>query len=175
MVVEFVGWVNQYDSPNSNPPGPTAERLPLVKCPPARFRPVRASVWAAAFAIGLAAQVQAATPGQFAPASRFGAAPSAGGRSYGAASLGIGRPAVSPYLNILRNDGLGPLNYQTLVRPQIEARNAYLRQGAEIRGLESEMRNRRRPDDQPGAIRQTGHGTSFFNYSHYFNYPGVAD
>ncbi len=82
---------------------------------------------------------------------------------------------MSPYLNILRNDGLGPLNYQTLVRPQIEARNAYLRQGAEIRGLESEMRNRRRPDDQPGAIRQTGHGTSFFNYSHYFNYPGVAD
>lgn len=95
-----------------------------------------------------------------------------GGQYQSMGSSVIRRPVVSPYLNILRNDGLGPLNYQTLVRPQIEARNAFLRQADEMRSIESQLRNRRRPTDEPGQMRETGHGTSFFNYSHYF--PGAG-
>lgn len=138
----------------------------------------RGKVWLATVA-GLA--LMAATSSA-SPPSPIQSGPRVGGGAFGRGGLGSGynsmggalirRPAVSPYLNILRNDGLGPLNYQTMVRPQIEARNAYLRQAAELQGIESDLRNRRRPGDAPGQMRETGHGTSFFNYSHYF--PGAG-
>ena len=98
------------------------------------------------------------------------------------------RPAVSPYLNLLRRDGqggLGNLNYQTLVRPQLRAQEALRRQQLENRRLQqqTDSLDRRQqslqldPFSQPAGnqitgasrgIRPTGHTTSRMNTLHYF-------
>jgi hypothetical protein len=81
------------------------------------------------------------------------------------------RPAVSPYLNLLRNTGGGVSNYHTLVRPQIQARETVLRQQAQINQIQRQAQR-----GQPGGvpvrgsqeIRGTGHETAYMNYLHYY-------
>jgi hypothetical protein len=81
------------------------------------------------------------------------------------------RPSVSPYLNLLRNTGGGTSNYFTLVRPQLQAREALQRQQAQINQVQRQAQR-----GQPGGvpvrgsqeIRGTGHETAFMNYLHYY-------
>jgi hypothetical protein len=81
-----------------------------------------------------------------------------------------GQPIVSPYVNLNRGFGNAGINYFGIVRPQLQAQQAfqqlqqqqaYLDQAvaAGITGVDP---------NQPG----TGHGTRFFNYSHYFSNQG---
>jgi len=79
-------------------------------------------------------------------------------------------PAVSPYMNLFRDDtNFGRVdNYNTLVRPMVEQRNANLQVGGAIRGLE------RKTQTQGSAIRQLGGRAPaaptqrFMNYQGYF-------
>jgi hypothetical protein len=83
-------------------------------------------------------------------------------------------PTVSPYLNLFREDldGNSDLNYQTLVRPQLEQQQ--INQQVQRQALDSSRRIQAlsaRADFSPQGSRQqspTGHSTAFFNYSHYY-------
>jgi hypothetical protein len=100
--------------------------------------------------------------------------------SANAQSIYQDRPTVSPYLNLLRTDqtfgnGVLPPNYQTLVRPQIEARENILSQRQQINQLQQQQGGR--PQGGSGPIRSfgaTGHRgpdqspVRYLNYSHYY-------
>ncbi|HEX3599926.1 MAG TPA: hypothetical protein VHU84_07270, partial [Lacipirellulaceae bacterium] len=61
-------------------------------------------------------------------------------------------PAISPYLNLYRNDaGQNQLlNYYTLVRPQLEQQEANKRQTAEMQKLRAQVQN----GSQRGGVQQ---------------------
>lgn len=90
----------------------------------------------------------------------------------------LSRPTVSPYLNLLRNDGIsGIANYQTLVRPQIEQRELAVQQENENLRLQRQLNSQQTSIE--GIQRQraqrvfsTGHRTRFMNYGDFF--PGFA-
>jgi hypothetical protein len=69
----------------------------------------------------------------------------------------VARPAVSPYLNLLRG-GNPAINYYGLVRPQIAAGKALQELGENVNSLEGAV-------TQP---LQTGHTSSFMTQSRYF-------
>lgn len=81
---------------------------------------------------------------------------------------------VSPYLNLgVNSNGLS--NYQTLVRPLLDQREALARQTAVSQRLQNRPRGR---DDGPGVVdpqedRVKARSVSrrFLNYSHYFPGP----
>lgn len=81
------------------------------------------------------------------------------------------RPAISPYVNLLRRNNSPAFNYFTLVRPEIDFRNQLQQQGAQLSQLRGQLDTQRAatPQQQQGP---TGHATSFLNYSHY--YPGIS-
>jgi hypothetical protein len=84
-------------------------------------------------------------------------------------------PPVSPYLNLgVTQTGLS--NYQTLVRPMIDDREAILRQDANLQKLQQQLRVApngrsanlpRGKETQPPAT-STGVSKHFMHYSHYF-------
>ena len=87
------------------------------------------------------------------------------------------RPTLSPYLNLLRNDGdsLGGLpNYYTFVRPALEQQRTNRRQQRDIRKLGQEVQSVNRQlmfqGDPSNAVRPTGHTTVFMNHSHYYTF-----
>lgn len=83
-------------------------------------------------------------------------------------------PAVSPYLNLFREDfgGNSDLNYQTLVRPQLEQQRIneqVQRQNIEISRKVQSLSAR--SDFNPQGSRQqspTGHSTTFMYYGRYY-------
>jgi hypothetical protein len=81
-------------------------------------------------------------------------------------------PTVSPYLNLLRRDGSAAINYQTLVRPQMQQIRTNLGNAAAIEGLErsahamttrSSVRG-----DASDLVRPTGQSARFFDYGHFY-------
>lgn len=80
------------------------------------------------------------------------------------------RPTVSPYLQLLRPEALEVPNYQTLVRPQIEMREAEAQNQRAIQQLQQEVANAS-PTMRTGAsymVRPTGHSSQFLNYLHFY-------
>jgi len=82
------------------------------------------------------------------------------------------RPAVSPYLNLLRS-GDPAVNYNTLVRPQIEQPRAIQQLQIEVQQQQDQAMVGQRfavpAGINPTAVLPfTGHPTQFMNYSHYF-------
>jgi hypothetical protein len=71
---------------------------------------------------------------------------------------------VSPYLNLMRSGSMTS-NYYGLVQPQIGAEAALQRQAAQMRGLQSQLTANREKQDM---TFQTGHRTSFQEFSHYY-------
>ena len=73
------------------------------------------------------------------------------------------RPAVSPYLNLLRPGNSAGLNYYNLVKPQVEFRN-------HIQNLQQQVTTNQTAitDLANAAIPTTGHATSFLNTGGYF-------
>jgi hypothetical protein len=81
------------------------------------------------------------------------------------------RPTVSPYLNLLR--GSNPAaNYYLGVLPEFQRRNDALQYGAAILDLERRSMVRPQEEELLPTLPETGHGTAFNNYSHYFPIPG---
>lgn len=84
------------------------------------------------------------------------------------------RPTVSPYLNLVRDDGdtSDVPNYQSLVRPQIEQSRTNRRQrqrlqklGRQVRQLQTSKSPSTGETDQ---VRETGHAVRFMNLLHYY-------
>lgn len=96
----------------------------------------------------------------------------------------LSRPAVSPYLNLLRGDSTGINNipnYQTFVRPVLDQRNINQQQAMAVRNLQRQLqqvaaqpRSRVAGPSPSGITRQTGHPARFMispyynNLSHYY-------
>jgi hypothetical protein len=80
------------------------------------------------------------------------------------------RPTVSPYLNLLRQQGVGsPPNYQTLVRPQLDQDRINSAQHRQMRNLQNQLTDLDRTTVEPGeTIRATGHRTDFLEFRNYF-------
>lgn len=77
------------------------------------------------------------------------------------------RPAVSPYLNLLRPGNSPGVNYYGLVRPQMEFRN-------NIQNLQQQVTTNQQAiaglnDAVNTGIPVTGHSTSFLNTGGYFS------
>lgn len=85
------------------------------------------------------------------------------------------RPGVSAYNNLSRDSDLfgGTPDYQGFVRPQLDARNAALRQDANLMGLERDLFSGAYGLEE--GIRSTGGAATFMNYSHYYNFAGRAN
>ncbi len=84
------------------------------------------------------------------------------------------RPTVSPYLNLLREDGIGLPTYHTTVRPALQQRATNQQQALAIRQVQDQFNTafvaQQSGRGQPAGIRPTGHATQFMNFLHY--YPG---
>ncbi len=82
------------------------------------------------------------------------------------------RPSVSPYLNLLIPDQFGipggnPGQYQTLVEPFIEGRQAALANNNALNKLNSQVNGGRRGGG--GSSGAGGYHSRFLNYSHYYS------
>ncbi len=88
---------------------------------------------------------------------------------------GVGRPMVSPYMNLALTDAIGfPGGYQTLVQPFVHQNQVNNTQTGRIRSLQQQVSSvettiSKPSNTRPGQIiRDTGHATRTMNYSHYF-------
>jgi hypothetical protein len=84
---------------------------------------------------------------------------------------------LSPYLNLLRNDGddLGGLpNYHTFVRPAVEQEERNRRQQQQIQRLGQDVQAVNRQlvyqTQEQSLLRPTGHQAVFMNHSHYYSF-----
>jgi hypothetical protein len=84
--------------------------------------------------------------------------------------------SVSPYMNLINNNNNNSatgafLNYQLLVKPQLEQRN-YNRQSAvairQMQQQQSQLSKSPGPPDRNQKLRTTGHAATRVNYSHYY-------
>jgi hypothetical protein len=76
----------------------------------------------------------------------------------------FGQPAVSPYLNLLRQGTNPAINYYGIVRPQIDTQSSIMQ-------LQQQMAVSAATggtQDTTGGVLFTGHPTQFMNLSHYF-------
>lgn len=87
------------------------------------------------------------------------------------------RPTLSPYLNLLRNDGddLGGLpNYHTFVRPMLDQQRTNRRTSQQLQGLNQDVQavNRQlaHQPSEASMLRPTGHQTVFMNHSHFYQF-----
>lgn len=115
--------------------------------------------------------------------AQFGGAPQPGQIGSYARPKTNNYPAFSPYLNMTR-PGNPATNYYGIVRPQMEANQNFqqIEQGtfgndprfnasAGADGSAMPGMNRYYPDQARGL--QTGHPTTYFYYSHYYQFPNI--
>jgi hypothetical protein len=74
-------------------------------------------------------------------------------------------PRYSPYLNLTRPGGTPAMNYYGLVRPEVEARNAYLGLQQQVNVLQQQVATQ---GPESGALPTTGYPIRFLDYSSYF-------
>jgi hypothetical protein len=88
-------------------------------------------------------------------------------------SATLNRPTVSPYLNLLRPQGLNQVpNYQSLVRPQVQQERTNQQQAAALQRLDQTIGSLESRGEGTTGIRPTGHHTTFLGHGGYFNtYP----
>lgn len=86
----------------------------------------------------------------------------------------ISRPAVSPYLNLLRRDQPAALNYYNLVRPQLDFTNAINRLNQDVQINRQGISALQQQQQQQNTVSPpTGHQTYFLNLGGYFlNFSG---
>ena len=100
--------------------------------------------------------------------------PRGAGVAYQTRSFLYNRPTVSPYLNLTRASSAYSANYQTLVRPQVEARERAMaenRHMAQLQQQVAEVRRNYQRQQSGNGQRATGHPTRFMTYLNY--YPGL--
>lgn len=107
-------------------------------------------------------------------AAAFALPSAANAQAYRGYSSGVNGPTVSPYLNLLQRNQFGLPAYQSLVRPEFEARNAIAQQELNLQQLQQRVNNSvsepsRRIQGSGTNVRRTGHPTYYSEYSHYYN------
>ncbi len=82
----------------------------------------------------------------------------------------VNHPPVNPILNSLGR-GQGGVGYYTLTRPQVDANRAINQLQYGLQGLQQGQGATAAVPPGTPTVGQTGHLTTFFNYSHYYTYP----
>ena len=79
-------------------------------------------------------------------------------------------PAVSPYLNLYRNErsGNNPLNYLTLVRPQLDQIQANRQQAVEMQRLRSQVQNLSSGDPIGGSSARMGASARYMDTGQFY-------
>jgi hypothetical protein len=109
---------------------------------------------------------------------RFGAADDSQNRFSRPRISPQNRPTTSPYLNLLRNTpgsrGFAS-DYFLRVRPEQQWRSDNARIDQSIQSLQNQMSRQQQTQQRNPltTIGPTGHGTSFFNHSHYYSGSGT--
>jgi hypothetical protein len=80
----------------------------------------------------------------------------------------INRPAVSPYINLLRGGSSGGVNYYGLVRPDIEFRSGIQRNQQQL------TTNQQTFSEFTAGLSTTGHPTRYMTQWNYFMNNGVG-
>jgi hypothetical protein len=89
--------------------------------------------------------------------------------------------SVSPYMNLINNNNNNSstglfLNYQLMVKPQLDQRNYNRQSAAAIRQMQQQQQAQvsKAPAGSDGSqkLRATGHAATRMNYSHY--YPSLS-
>jgi hypothetical protein len=85
------------------------------------------------------------------------------------------RPALSPYLNLIRG-GDPAANYYLGVVPERDRRANTVQFGAQLLDLEarSDAASRAAPEPDIPQLGATGHPAYFLNYSSYYNFAGAG-
>lgn len=81
------------------------------------------------------------------------------------------QPAVSPYMNLTRG-GNAAINYNTLVRPQIDTGRALQQLQSQVNDqqiLMGQLGGTPTGFDASAALPLTGHPVQFMNYAHYYS------
>jgi|GEM_PF-3546201 len=78
------------------------------------------------------------------------------------------RPAVSPYINLLRAGSSAGVNYYGLVRPDIEFRSGIQRNQQQI------IANQQSVSDVTTGVMTTGHPTRYMTHWNYFLNNGIG-
>ena len=78
------------------------------------------------------------------------------------------RPAVSPYINLLRGGSSGGVNYYGLVRPEIEFRGAIQRNQQQIAASQQSY------SELTAGLSTTGHPTRYMTHWNYFLNNGIG-
>jgi len=78
------------------------------------------------------------------------------------------RPAVSPYINLLRGGSSGGVNYYGLVRPEIEFRSGIQRNQQQIAASQQSY------SELAAGMSTTGHPTRYMTHWNYFLNNGVG-
>jgi flagellar basal body-associated protein FliL len=83
--------------------------------------------------------------------------------------------SVSPYMNLINNNNTNSstglyLNYQLMVKPQLEQRSYNQQSAAAIRQMQQQVQSGSSPQgaDRNQKLRATGHAATRMNYSHYY-------
>ena len=96
------------------------------------------------------------------------------GSRYGPGNYGpYSRPALSPYLNLIRG-GDPAANYYLGTIPERDRRAVGIETGAELQELDQRMS--RASGERGGELPRlgpTGHSTFFLNHSNYYNFGGT--
>lgn len=83
------------------------------------------------------------------------------------------RPTLSPYLNFFRSDTGVMDNYNTFVRPRQQLQDELNQQNYRLRTLNRDINQLEQQQAtqtiRPSTIAPTGVGSTFMNYSHYYN------
>jgi hypothetical protein len=86
------------------------------------------------------------------------------------------QPAVSPYMNLTRGGSPG-VNYNTLVRPQIDTSRALQQLQSQVsqdqQALMGQLGGAPAGFDASAALPLTGHPVQFMNYAHYYSPGGL--
>jgi hypothetical protein len=88
------------------------------------------------------------------------------------------RPTLSPYFELFRRDSAPLGTYHSFYRPRVRLQDTLSRQYADLQRQQASIRSLREQVSQvseaqrTGAVRPTGTGSVFMNYSHY--YPGLG-
>jgi hypothetical protein len=85
------------------------------------------------------------------------------GETAAQAQYQITRPTITPYLNLYRGGSSVPLNYQTLVRPEFDIRNA-----AGNLYQATQLNRQAIADVNANSNFVTGHTAGFMTYGSYF-------
>jgi hypothetical protein len=151
-----LGWIIDHCLPRNQTPPKLGNYEPQQGTLPMRTRHALQNgvVLVCALTFGSVGMVQAQTPASV--------------RADARAAMYYDRPSVSPYLQLLNTQPSGLSNYQTLVRPLVEEREARMRQGMSLQRLQRQANQAVFASDGAVAPSRAAQKPRHMYFSHFY-------